>query len=301
VSIIKEIHSSFSTAEENILREAKRIIDIDQQATNKLVSMGFTSAKNAKYVDPGYRGQMREFVYLQEIYKRVAPLYRFITEDKRLEICKKYGIVMAPVKAFIGDIPDNNVRDIVNFKISDNTYLTFTEQTGTWTDGKGNVNDPKNLTDEHLYNIINRFHAAGKYITGLIECEEEYARRLSKKDIIKLNKDQVEAGRTHCYYVGGMRIDFDYNLVFGIKPKDIVPEMYIIANIDQLNTTDYALDEKKMFLSRALKLQQLAEAERERLRLLRDDDPIVLVSVRGGYLIVTAWGDEKEERSAIVN
>lgn len=297
MSIVKEIHASFSEAQDKIVAEVKRILNNDEESTKRLASLGFTSAKNTKVLDPVEKKKMEELIELQSKYTEIAPFYKFITEERRLEICKKYGILMAPVEAFIGEIPQKNVEAIVNFKIADNSYLTNVEDTDIWVTKDEKRMPISQIGSEHLYNIIKYFMFRSVKPTQYQRVINEYAKRIPH-DLIKLNSTERKGTDfTHCFYIGGTRIDAT------VVPKDYMgnvvnPKMYIVSDIAQLNIKDYALDADKMFLSRDLKLQQEAE---EKLRLLREEDPIVLVSVKGGYLVVTAWGAEAEEARDLYN
>jgi len=49
-------------------------------------------------------------------YRERYPLHKIITKDKVEEICKKYGLLMAELHRFVGDVPENKVNDIIQFK-----------------------------------------------------------------------------------------------------------------------------------------------------------------------------------------
>ena len=125
-SIIKEIHDSFSKAEETLLQDAKKVLACknNKEKYDKLSALGFTGSKNVRSLSDEEIKKAEDIIELQKKYTIIAPKYRFITEAKRIELCKKYGIVLADVERFTGDIPEKNVQDIIDFRISDESYLS---------------------------------------------------------------------------------------------------------------------------------------------------------------------------------
>ncbi len=70
---------------------------------------------------------------------------------------------------------------------------------------------------------------------------------------------------------------------------------YVAADIDSFNTTGVVIDDN--MLKESNNDEELAESIKE--TLFRYYDPIVLAKVQGGYLVVTAWGDEASDPDVV--
>lgn len=287
MNIIQEIHNSFSIAEKQLLKQAEKVIsDRNNPDIDKLAILGFRKSKNVIGLSPESIRKAVEFIELQKIYTIIAPKYKFITEEKRIEICKRYGIVMADVERFIGEIPDKNVQDIIDFKISDGKYLVNSKAITGYKSYKFSE-----MTNEHLYNAIGKFmYLTDPHWKSLIEpLIAEYYKR-NPKDFKPLGEQSWKDKDTY-FYIRGSRVDVSIDKIRNYS-SSTNPEFYIVSNIEQLDTTKAVVDEN-MYLSTELWSQQ------ENMRLLQEQDPIVLAKVKGGYLVVTAWGNEASDNEVI--
>lgn len=117
--IVEMIHSEFHIAGEQLLREAHTILGTKLEPIPiRLKALGFTSAHGVKDVERALlkRHDALRMSTIIEDYFRGYPNYRFITDDKVNEICKKYGLVFGPVACYTGKVPEKNLIDIENFK-----------------------------------------------------------------------------------------------------------------------------------------------------------------------------------------
>ena len=116
--IIQEIHSEFSIAEDNLLKEAQTIINKkyteDKDSIEIMKSLGFSNFKEAVLLSPEKQEKARKLQNLVEKYKMLST-YRFITEEKLVEICKKYTLLHAPIDRYTGSIPYKNRVEIKRF------------------------------------------------------------------------------------------------------------------------------------------------------------------------------------------
>lgn len=322
MSLIKEIHSSFTKAQEGLIKEAQTIISekSNKQKIEQLAKLGFSNCANIKSLNPAEIKKAKELKKLVDKYSEIAPLYKFITEEKRIELCKRYGIIMADLNRFTGRIPTKNMDDILAFKISDNSYLRKkkvkqNEETlikkGLFWPRNQTVSISgimvKDINKEYLTNILhflldNRGDIDPDIRRNFIHTicyvmHNKYPQHLSIQSCIhSYNEDQVTVrGRgcydPKCFYKVDLKKD-PYDLDESISEQ---PEMYIISDISQLDT-NHALIDDNMYLSEELYQEK---EEEKRMKLLREEDPIVLCKVKGGYLIVTAWGDEASDPDVV--
>ncbi len=132
--IIAKIHKEFDDAEDNILSAADKLLeelkiptesDLEQRA-KALIAIGFENAETVKK----YENLQVENIRIQEDftiakgraklireYKQEYPFQKFLTEMELNRICDKYGLIYAPVSAYIKDVPEKNLNEIKNAKV----------------------------------------------------------------------------------------------------------------------------------------------------------------------------------------
>lgn len=130
--IIDEIHETFYTEVDRLLESAKISKSIETvlgeliDKRNRLIAQGFVNTIEVKEANI-------ELVRIQKIkfendnnvkiieaidyFSKKYPLYKFITEDSVKKICKKYNLVYGSVEDYIGDVPNENLKHIENFKV----------------------------------------------------------------------------------------------------------------------------------------------------------------------------------------
>lgn len=126
---IEKIHAEFDSAQDRLLEQAKEIIsgiDIDNKA-ERLEKLGFTGAevvvKQSKKKEILVKNKSQ--AELIEYYKQTYPFQKFITESEMDRICEKYGLVYAPVSAYLKDVPEKNLTEIeqaANLKRGDSPW-----------------------------------------------------------------------------------------------------------------------------------------------------------------------------------
>ena len=121
--VIAEIHESFDTASEKLLKEAKEILagSYDTEKGERLKAIGFVSAKKVVEAEKAIsdKRKNKELASLIEYYQMYYPNNKFITEEKTKEICQKYGLLCADTKYYISDVPEKNLSEIEAFKLRD--------------------------------------------------------------------------------------------------------------------------------------------------------------------------------------
>lgn len=126
---VEDIHNDFFVAQEKLLKDAKEFIDSQQTEERtlyaKLHSLGFYGNKKAQESSSIQRDiDFNKVMYEKTMYyKEKYPLLKFITESQVMAICEKYNLLLGNTGDFIGEIPEKNLREIVNFKIKDEDIL----------------------------------------------------------------------------------------------------------------------------------------------------------------------------------
>lgn len=130
--IVAEIHKEFKTATDSLLIEAKKWLE-EQPDTSKgerLAKLGFTGTKTAKE----YWTVEREMLEAQRLFDHINecdikyPGYKFITQRMAHDIAEKYDLFIGMTSLFVGEIPENNIRDIEKFStLFKEKYLVIQE------------------------------------------------------------------------------------------------------------------------------------------------------------------------------
>lgn len=129
--LVMEIHEEFDTAEDRLLKQADKLMaelniptetSIELKA-NKLEKLGFLNSESVSKAI-GFRKyrekqkltlvSTKEQAELIRYYKQEYPFQKFLTILELERICEKYSLVFAPVKYYIKDVPDKNIKEIEN-------------------------------------------------------------------------------------------------------------------------------------------------------------------------------------------
>lgn len=115
-TIEQQLHSEINSVQELLLMEAKRILEkvysADEIKTlEDLALLGFKNSKE-------YR-EYKDWEKAKNVtkYAEAYPMHKFITEGAVKKICKKYGLLLADVGDYKSDIPFENQKAIVNFRV----------------------------------------------------------------------------------------------------------------------------------------------------------------------------------------
>ncbi len=133
VTLIKMIHAEFDTAEDRLLKQANEILatakesitDISEveKKADRLKKLGFIktpTVEKASIVEKERNDIEKTISFTEEQaktiqeYKVKYPYLKFLTESELDIICKKYGLIYAPIENFIKDVPDKNITEIEN-------------------------------------------------------------------------------------------------------------------------------------------------------------------------------------------
>ncbi len=127
--IIAEIHNEFNSAQDRLLSEAENILSKinlpnkseKEEVANRLKSIGFINNPLVKQCDLIAKEREESKITLVKTeeeaniirhYKYTYPFLKFVTEGELDRICNKYKLIHAPVKNYIKEVPEKNLRDI---------------------------------------------------------------------------------------------------------------------------------------------------------------------------------------------
>jgi len=116
--LIFEIHHEFDTASQSLLDFAyktRQQIKEDTKA-DRLKKLGFTKLNRVIVNDDNKKilDEIKASVDLIEHYQNYYPFQKFVTEEQLDKICKKYGLIYAPVNRYLKDVPEKNLMEIEN-------------------------------------------------------------------------------------------------------------------------------------------------------------------------------------------
>ena len=199
-----------------------------------------------------------------KLYKDKYPFHKFIFKSQLMRICEKYDLYVRDPEFFIGDIPTKNIDDMRSFMI-----------------------DPFDVFDIKMYD--EKDYEVFKRVEGIF-------------DMYKLNSTKITLKRFFQCLEGLPRIN----------RHDILMSTF---DIDDDTKIDFLGDDIRRFLSKSLEIAAVKTMfnprafERSEARILNeaeleaksqvDLDPIVLMKVKGGYLVITAWGDEANDELVV--
>lgn len=291
--IIEQIHKEFNTAGDELLAQANAILDKaegeDFSKAEKLAKFGFKSVPELKEKEALKEKikMSKEQAELIKQYKRKYPLNNFITEEQVKQICDKYNLVHGEVSKFKGFVPKKNLDEIERFKVRDEDVIFLRADE---CDYKGRPTGRVfQLKDAYISNYcktkqsrLNKYredNPMNYYALSSVEFTSRYEH---------IYRHGVEG--KYAFQRGGVFGNTFYaddsDNIFGLKNE----------NIDRLLITDPRdslticapvkdMDMTGMEITQGYKMTKKVEIP----------DPVVLQEVYGGYLIVTAWGDEASD------
>lgn len=264
---IEHVTKTFKDVHEDIALEAKflekrhDIKDFSEKA-DFLIASGFSNSIATKM----YRAIAESADVIKEYQMKYHGLYKFILAPQLERLCEKYNLFVRKPEFFMGDIPEPNLKDMMNFKIFaddlpfdlKDTLRIIKENQNEKGFGSGDLLfSPMNFVRRNAFNRVD--------LNSMGFNEEDLSKPFFKP---QLNLSQLNM--------------FD-RIVRG--------SLIEIAAIKSLFAPTAFVDND----SRMLNNHHQGEA-----RFQVDLDPIVLCRTKHGYLVVTAWGDEANDE-LIVN
>jgi len=163
-----------------------------------------------------------------ERYNTVYPGSKFILKAQLSRVCEKYNLFVRPSEFFLGDIPEKNIKEMMNFRVlvEDLRMQPFAD----WEES----------TIQRIVMGVRSVSLSCKELNSFMDFQVDYI-----KSFLQLQ----------------------------------------VAAVEELFSPD-AFSKSR---ARILDTQELPPKAQV------DTDPIVLLPVKHGYLIVTAWGDEAND------
>lgn len=252
-TIVTEIHQAFETAGDVLLKESLEILSncstVNKEKGKRLISLGFTRAKQAKEVAEieQKESEAKVMAELVSYYSRHYPCNKFITKNQVTTICAKYGLVFGEISRYEGFVPETKLDEIQNFKL--------------------NPKDDGILISEGVF-----------LLNAEVRKDGSYYHIFKKGSATKYDNSAFQSNDGVRFYSN------DRKDIFGLSHKgdmnfDCISGMQICAPIKDMDTKGMRVDN---------------------YRLVRHvPDPVVLQPVKGGYLIVCAWGDEASDELVV--
>lgn len=295
--VIEKIHNSFSSAEQELLEEAQRILseaedDERVKRSKELAGMGFGNAEPVKKLSEENIRKAERLQHMRERYKRIAPKYKFITHEKVVEICDKYNIIIGPSTRYTGDIPEKNQKEIVDFSIADESFLEAIDeevQDFTWDSANKFNMKPKEMSTQHLVNSIKML---SRKLGGYTSNTKEKFRAI-RAFVYELSTRGEQAEIDHCqsYFMDKAGFTSAEDKVNELFSTDMMTHFYVAADVGSFDQEGMVIDGVEL-KSKETTSETIEDLERE---WFQHYDPIVLAKVDAGYLIVTAWGVEASD------
>lgn len=107
----REVHDELEN-ESLFLHKNHNIEDFKAKA-DFLSSIGFTNSIATKI----YSAIAENSKVIQDYKTKYFGIYKFILKPQLERVCEKYNLYVRDTKFFLGDIPEKNIKDIMNFKI----------------------------------------------------------------------------------------------------------------------------------------------------------------------------------------
>lgn len=215
---------------------------------------------------------------IQEYENKYKGLYKFILEPQLERLCEKYNLFVRPTRFYKGDIPTKNIQDLKNFRF-------YIEDIFDMEAKVGDLYGKKDMTKGMIFNSSKHRFELSKNCKNLYAQSfgDFYNQYLSTRVIESFNYhfaeilDKCEDG----YFNGACSLDFYLKLF----PNDNL----LIAAPDTMFLADAFKDSKE----RIVDIPEIVA------NFQVDIDPIVLLKVNHGYLVLTAWGDEANDELII--
>jgi hypothetical protein len=272
-STLKSTQIKAPNIDENLLKTLKR-----------LEELGFTNQKEVadmRKVLNQYNEDLKEYnkkkkdnedqLKLLNYYKLKYPNNKFIDPSILLDLNKRFGLITAPIKFYIAEIPDKNKKEILNFNCD------AIDKRRRYSIRAINLDKSTLLRAFPDLNLDN-------FRWSLIE-RLNFERYLSDKEVKHLVDNVFYNYRRHAVgpWTHSIRNDsyVEFNLAENYHAQKIgfeaLTDALIIAPPHKFNLTEEYMIEKGLAVSKMK---------------IKIKDPVVLQPVEGGYLIVSHWGFE---------
>lgn len=292
--VVEDIHTEFTEAEELLMNEVNEILTkAGREEYKKLVKainkVGFINSANSLEFTTSFLANAEAKANQIKAYKLSYPGHKFITEQKCVEICKKYNLVMASAPRFTERIPIKNMHEIAEFKYDKATMREVVDF--AWVTGNNKSLRLEEMTEDHIVNALRRVrqtvyqiqHGSRFGVSGLKHGEEErllrvvyyMERELDRREVPEIFREDSSIESA--------------NIKNKSLAKTLGQEFWVCGDETQFDLSDAYIDENNRAFTLSSNTKELRQIE----AIVKD--PIVLAPVKFGWIIVTAWGDEASD------
>jgi hypothetical protein len=107
----KEVHEELEN--ESLFLDKNHDINDFRDKANFLYKIGFTNSIATKIYD----AISENASVIQDYKNKYHGIYKFILKPQLERVCEKYNLYVRDTKFFLGDIPEKNIKDMMNFQI----------------------------------------------------------------------------------------------------------------------------------------------------------------------------------------
>lgn len=125
INLDVELYKDVFFAQDRILKEAEAILNsADSEKTERLIALHNLGFCNAAEVENSHNEKYKTEMYHRiKYYKETYPLHKFIDYNTVDAVCEKYNLYLGDVYYFKGEIPVQNQKEIVAFRIKGKDIL----------------------------------------------------------------------------------------------------------------------------------------------------------------------------------
>lgn len=263
--IVDQIHKEFNTAGEQLAIEAKSLLatlsEKEIKKAERLERLGFVESVTVKgnRENVHLRNLAQKHIKAIERYSVEYPNYKFITEDQVEAICKKYNLICGDVQAYKGFVPEKNLAEMEAFG---------SVKTADWQGRSIYVTNMTYDTYKDWKPVVNDFLSRRVKVSS--PDEWEVGRLLAEHKKIYFPKLKTKWDHISPNELEYVECATSHDLLICAPKKDM--------NVKGKTKVGFQWLEKKR---------------------VTFPDPVVLKPIKGGYLILTAWGDEASDELVV--
>jgi hypothetical protein len=230
-----------------------------EDSIRALKQLGFDNSENvADHAD--YKAAHELATY----YRHRYPQFKFITDHQLSKVEKKYGLERGELSRFKGAIPERNIHEMINARVM--------------------LGDVDGNYGQRFRSHSVEWFVDGASMTGLGGLAT--ATRLTSQEVVRRRRDG-RRNRDEAYFemdVAPSSWSRDIDAAYRDRRMEKMMDdrnrqsMSFVEIAAQWPNTVFISADKELFERPAPEL-----------------DPIVAIAVKGGFLIITAWGDEAQD------
>lgn len=310
--IVEKIHHDINTAYLDRFQTCSEVVDREKVESQKydIAQLGFKSYEDEIYKSEKIKSS-KEYIELINRLKIDYPYKKFITYDQIGKILEKYPLVLSTPNRFIGEIPNNNIKDILSFKLKkeDEGYLPIPNISASLKSNK-ELSLTRDIVEILIKSFVERERFSHRDLNYIVDKRNEVLNQLKNKygEIVRqifiamgLNIDSYTSKdsfvinnyyfklRTETY---GVFLDKYYSLInsdytINVQPDlqhSHNPQFWILATPDQFN-----IRSSEIVVGGCIK-----EVGEGKIISLLKDDPIIFKPIKEGLIVVTQWGAEAQ-------